>query len=147
MYCPRCGQEQASADVRFCSRCGFALASVSNLLETGGLVPVAGTTGDTISARRRGVRIGAKVLFVGIALWPLFLGLSILFDSPAPLLLGFLPLFAGVLRMTYARFFEEEAAPGVLPPYSPPPRIAARTTGELAPPPSVTENTTRFLDS
>jgi hypothetical protein len=32
MFCPKCGQEQASESVRFCSRCGFKLNTVEETL-------------------------------------------------------------------------------------------------------------------
>ncbi len=32
MFCPKCGQEQASESVRFCSRCGFKLNTVDEAL-------------------------------------------------------------------------------------------------------------------
>jgi len=32
MFCPKCGQEQASESVRFCSRCGFKLNSLEEAL-------------------------------------------------------------------------------------------------------------------
>jgi uncharacterized protein (DUF983 family) len=32
MFCPKCGQEQASESVRFCSRCGFNLNTVDEAL-------------------------------------------------------------------------------------------------------------------
>ncbi|HAF15758.1 MAG TPA: zinc ribbon domain-containing protein, partial [Blastocatellia bacterium] len=36
MYCPKCGQQQASDAVRFCSRCGFLLEGTAAVLATGG---------------------------------------------------------------------------------------------------------------
>lgn len=39
MYCPRCGQEQASQDTRFCSRCGFPLGLIAQILHHGGSLP------------------------------------------------------------------------------------------------------------
>lgn len=32
MFCPKCGQEQVSESVRFCSRCGFKLNTVEETL-------------------------------------------------------------------------------------------------------------------
>ena len=32
MFCPQCGHEQASNDMRFCSRCGLTLGLVTDLL-------------------------------------------------------------------------------------------------------------------
>lgn len=39
MHCPRCGQQQVSSETKFCSRCGFQLALVAELLEHGGTLP------------------------------------------------------------------------------------------------------------
>jgi hypothetical protein len=39
MHCPRCGQQQISEQTKFCSRCGFQLGLVSELLENGGFLP------------------------------------------------------------------------------------------------------------
>jgi hypothetical protein len=39
MHCPGCGQEQVSANTKFCSRCGFPLDIVAELLANGGHLP------------------------------------------------------------------------------------------------------------
>ncbi len=39
MYCPRCGQQQVSEETKFCSRCGFSLGLVSEILAHGGFLP------------------------------------------------------------------------------------------------------------
>ena len=39
MHCPRCGQEQVSEEIKFCSRCGFPLGLVSEILAHGGFLP------------------------------------------------------------------------------------------------------------
>jgi hypothetical protein len=39
MHCPSCGQEQVSANTKFCSRCGFQLDLVGELLANGGFLP------------------------------------------------------------------------------------------------------------
>lgn len=39
MHCPRCGQQQVSEDTRFCSRCGFPLGLISEILAHGGVLP------------------------------------------------------------------------------------------------------------
>jgi hypothetical protein len=39
MHCPRCGQQQVSSETKFCSRCGFQLAIVAELLHHGGTLP------------------------------------------------------------------------------------------------------------
>ena len=35
MYCPKCSQLQISEEMRFCSRCGFALGAVRELVASG----------------------------------------------------------------------------------------------------------------
>ena len=39
MHCPRCGQQQVSEEIKFCSRCGFPLGLVSEILTHGGFLP------------------------------------------------------------------------------------------------------------
>ncbi len=39
MFCPQCGQQQVSADTRFCSRCGLPLNLVAEVLAGGGSLP------------------------------------------------------------------------------------------------------------
>ena len=39
MHCPRCGQQQISDQTKFCSKCGFQLGLVGELLEHGGFLP------------------------------------------------------------------------------------------------------------
>ncbi len=39
MHCPRCGQQQVSEDIKFCSRCGFPLGLVSEIIAHGGFLP------------------------------------------------------------------------------------------------------------
>lgn len=57
MHCPNCGQQQVSADIKFCSRCGFPLGLVSELLAHGGFLPQLADLYKkrTIFTRRNGV--------------------------------------------------------------------------------------------
>jgi hypothetical protein len=36
MFCPECGQQQTSEKISFCSRCGFQLSVIRDLLNSGG---------------------------------------------------------------------------------------------------------------
>jgi hypothetical protein len=164
MHCPRCGQGQASGDMRYCSRCGFPLAGVSQLLATGGTEALPQPAAE--SPKRRGVKQGAIVIFVAMALAPL---LAPLLEEVGAVIIGTL-FMAGMMRMLYAALFQEGApratAPvahqqfgqhyvqppprqaALPPPYAPPaefPRERVKTA-ELVEPPSVTENTTRLLE-
>lgn len=39
MHCPRCGQQQVSEEIKFCSRCGFPLGLVAEVVSHGGFLP------------------------------------------------------------------------------------------------------------
>jgi hypothetical protein len=176
MFCPQCGQQQATGVIRFCSRCGFPLDGVIQLLGTGGMIPVYRNPDEPVpvSARRKGVKQGFVLFLLGVVIVPL-LGIMASFGNSA--FLEILTAFAaiicfigGPLRMFYAAVFEE-GAPRPMPMYGPPPvarpqfgppmqhnalppppvRTASGwrsrpNTAELVSPPSVTENTTRLLE-
>ncbi|MBC7929692.1 MAG: zinc ribbon domain-containing protein [Rubrivivax sp.] len=175
MFCPQCGQQQASSEVRFCSRCGFQLGAVTGLLSTGG-IPSANVeqgiaVGDT--PRRKGARLGGKLILFGIFLIPALAIMSAIVGSPEELaLVGLILFLAGLLRLIYAFIFEDgpfrrqkqptayamPVAPNLFtpPPVSalPPSGMQATAyvppranTGEIVYRPSVTEGTTRLLDN
>ena len=168
MYCPNCGQQQVSEEMRFCSRCGLALSGLADWL-AGGLpvqraneIPVA-----TPSPRRKGMRRAAKLMFFSFALFPVFLAIGLLIDEGAVLIFPMIALFVSLVMLLYARLFGEMITPvnsqvqtsamgafstrGSLPSpvTSAIPNIGRQRvrTNELAQPSSVTENTTRLLDN
>ena len=176
MYCPRCGQQQATDSMRFCSRCGFAMEGVMHLLAHGGMLPVfQQPEGEkTISPRRRGVKQGATLMLIGAILVPI-LGVMTSFapDRLNNVFEFFLAVSAlicflgGPLRMLFAAIFEEGAKSYHYPPPStytqqsipaakisalPPPAANPAggwrrpQTAELIAPPSVTDSTTKLLD-
>jgi hypothetical protein len=57
MHCPNCGQQQVSDETKFCSRCGFPLGLVAELLAHGGFLPQLADLykKNTIFSRRNGV--------------------------------------------------------------------------------------------
>ena len=170
MYCPNCGQQQISEEMRFCSRCGLALSGLAEWL-TGGRLPVKRPDDQQVAAsspRRKGIRRAAKIMFFSGVLFPIFLVFSIAVEEGGPMVIPFLVFFVGLVMMLYARLFSDKTAPapihvaqtsvldpttarGSLPPAANTPipgfgRQQVRTN-ELAQPPSVTENTTRLLDN
>jgi len=115
MHCPQCGQQQISEVIRFCSRCGFPLEGVIQLLATGGnlnLAPIdAGP--PQISARRRGVKQGGMLLLLGAVIVPL-LGVLASYTNVTVFefftaIAAILFFIGGPLRMLYAAVFEEGA--------------------------------------
>lgn len=171
MYCPNCGQQQVSDEMRFCSRCGLALSGLADWLSRGGVPakPEEKAAPAADSPRRKNMRRAAKLMFFSLALFPIFLIISIAEDAAEPLILPLMVFFASLAWMLYARLFSATNAPATLPAAAqtsalgstqargslPPPTqmpipAAGRQqvrTNELAQPPSVTENTTRLLDN
>lgn len=116
MHCPQCGQPQAPEVVRFCSRCGFPLDGVIQLLSTGGVLPVYQPDEGVaqISPRRRGVKQGGILFLTGVLLVPI-LGVLASFVPESNflellvILAALICFLGGPLRMLYAALFEEGA--------------------------------------
>ena len=173
MHCPQCGQEQVSAEMRFCKSCGFSLNGVKELLATGTVSPPLGkdTFKSRQSPRRKGVRHGIILLFIAMVFMPLIE----LIGKPQGNFLPMIFLMAGLMRILYAVIFQEGAprkmkqdkslpyvAPittdqlgtttrgSALPPSQgvPVPVFTARglDTAEMVGRPSVTEHTTKLLE-
>lgn len=111
MFCPRCGQEQINNETRFCSRCGFLMTGVSELIENEGIIPekyVKLKSGKN-SPKMRGVKQGAKLFLLGVLLVPL---LGIIFvgilntEGYIVGIAALLTFLGGILRMLYALLFE-----------------------------------------
>jgi len=125
MFCPQCGQQQTTAVIRFCSRCGFPLDGVIQLLSTGGTLPVYRSPDEPvqISPRRKGVKQGVLLFLLGILIVPI-LGMfasfsSAVFPQMLAILAALVCFIGGPLRMLYAALFEE-GAPKPVRQYGPP---------------------------
>ncbi|MGI8542604.1 MAG: zinc ribbon domain-containing protein [Aridibacter sp.] len=110
MYCPRCGQEQQNKSIRFCSRCGFLMMGMNDVVAEGGLPKVITEKYDpnTISPRKRGIKQGALVFFSGFIVVPFAVMISIMlrvepFGVVAAAVLTFL---TGFLWMLYSFLFQ-----------------------------------------
>ena len=132
MYCPRCGQQQATESMRFCSRCGFAMEGTMQLLAHGGMLPLyqppAGE--KSISPRRRGVKQGALLMLIGVLLVPILRIMANFAPGRLENVFAFfcaisaiICFLGGPLRMLFAAIFEDGA---------PTPKYAAHTS--YAPP-------------
>ncbi|HYJ89338.1 MAG TPA: zinc ribbon domain-containing protein [Pyrinomonadaceae bacterium] len=176
MYCPNCSQEQISDEMRFCSRCGFSLIAVRDLVASGNvLVKPEGET-PQLSCGQKRVRRATWMLLASLAL-ALFVGFITAMDDDfaALLLFPFLIFVIGFAFLLYGVFIADKraarkkaaalqqqlatamqaqlsAAPRTPELY--PSRMAPiesfpaprPQTAEMVRPPSVTENTTRLLD-
>ena len=118
MFCPKCACEIKSDETVFCSKCGFTIKSVRNIVENDG------EPGNEISQFQKGLRLGIKLLLLALILLPVFQILGGLFtpddkfveSSPSSSWFDFLGnaiLFAltlaGLARIFYAFVFERSA--------------------------------------
>ena len=174
MYCPNCGQQQISEEMRFCSRCGLALTGLAEWLAGGGVVPAQSKKEKKVSVdspRRKGIRRAAKLMFFSGVLFPIFFAIAISENKGEPIIFPIILFFVSLAMMLYARLFSDNTAPAPaqlqaaaqtsalrstparssLPPAKEVVMPAVgRTqvrTNELAQPPSVTEHTTKLLDN
>ena len=167
MFCPKCGQ-QTSDEVRFCPKCGLQLAGLAAYVAANGQTPAGAPvpSAPTMTARRRGMRRGAKLMFFSAVLLPVAALLAIEGDAPGPLLLVLTAGLAGLLWMVYSWLFNDNTVPvggrksrkdlataGDVPAlgaaqFTPAPFFDRQraNTAEIYQPPSVTENTTKMLD-
>jgi uncharacterized protein with PQ loop repeat len=175
MYCPRCGQQQVSEETKFCSRCGFPLGLISEILTNGGFLP---QLAELYKSKKWFTRKNGVVFSI---LWMIFflLFLSSLFGiADVPELAGVsavIGIFGGLMWLIAALVFlkseSKDSFPTnelpnaninnlygtnqkVLPPQQSQPAQSyvapvnswkAPNTGEFARPGSVTEGTTKLL--
>ena len=167
MFCPKCGQ-QSSDEVRFCPKCGLHLAGVAAYMAANESAPAEAPAqrAPLMTARRRGMRRGAKLMFICGVLLPIAALLAIEGDAPGPLLLVCTGGLAGLAWMVFSWLFNDNTVPvgkdagrrdlGAAgdrpalgaPTFAPAPLFNRQRadTAEIYQPPSVTENTTRLLD-
>jgi hypothetical protein len=115
------------------------------------------------SPRKKGIRRGAKLLFIGGVLLPIAFVLALGADAPAFLVVPSIILFVGLVWVSYCRLFADDRpaarkqilattyrASKYLPPTQVNPVNVLRprepNTAEIVQPPSVTEYTTNLLN-
>jgi hypothetical protein len=109
VYCPRCGQEQISSETRFCSRCGFLMTGIAEVVITGGLNQQLTAAGaKLVTPRRKGLKQGGAWFLLGILVVPLLGVLSLLLRFPDEIigLAAIIFFLGGIVRMLYAGIFE-----------------------------------------
>ncbi len=175
MYCPSCSQQQVSDEMRFCSRCGFLLSGVRELITSGGVITAgeAGAQKEQLPKSQRGMRKGVWIMLAAIPLAIVAGSLAAIDDVFAVLLLlPFLCFIIGIARLLYGTFLEKnlpqgkrdatqlqvtsempaQIGVGRSPELSPARGVPIEgfieqrmKTAEMVQPQSVTENTTRLL--
>jgi hypothetical protein len=106
MHCPKCGQQQVSEEIRFCSRCGLPLTDVAAVVSNDGVIP--GRVQAKSSARTRGLKQGFFLVLFSLLILPLAAIITVV-NNAEPFIAAaafFLTMVAGLLRMAYAALFE-----------------------------------------
>jgi hypothetical protein len=121
MFCPRCSESQANDEAQFCSKCGFSIKAVKQLVDADGKINIE----DELSPRQKGIRQGAKLILLSLILLPALVLLSALFpgndrlveSSPdstifdqVGLVIIWTLFLAGAARIAYAFAFEKSAS-------------------------------------
>ena len=110
MHCPKCGQQQLSEDTRFCSRCGFLLAGIAEIVANGGILPGDHrlTSRPVSTPRKNGIKQGLFIFLLSFLLVPLAIMISLGIDAPpvVAIMLAICLTAGGLLRMAYALMFE-----------------------------------------
>lgn len=165
MFCPKCATQNAD-DARFCRSCGTDISLVPQAMSGALAERMAAADEDTWHGRRRRGRrdrtppsIESAIRSVFMAIAFILIAFAVVAWMPGGFTWGFWLLLPAALNLskgvgTYLRLLEERkrlAPPAYNPAHTavPPPRRASalpqRDTGEMIPPPSVTEATTRHL--
>lgn len=155
MYCPNCAASNPDA-TKFCRACGVNLSLVPQALT--GELP--GSRSTDHQKRHENddppsIESGISKFFMGIGF--LLVSAAVFFYAPAGKIWWFwmlLPAF-GMLGKGIAEIVTVKMSQGAsyhptqtqMPPVADRVVVPPRTTGEIIPPPSVTEATTRHLDS
>ena len=115
MYCPKCSQQQSSEEMRFCPRCGFALAGVAMLMDNDGVIPQAGGPSLQTAPSSRKKVMAESAIFTAIT-WLVAMVATFWFDVGGPFeivakigaLLFFFLGFIGLLRFLYGFLFAKD---------------------------------------
>lgn len=172
MHCPKCGQQQVSDEIRYCSRCGFFLTGVAEIVSNDGILPGHTLSKNVKTPLKQGVKQGAFIFILGLVFVPIWVLFLVASNGPPELAVAAVIFFLGatLLRIAYALMFESTEPIGVsavperpilhgsndhsaLPPqtsvpaavYAPPAVGMWKDTNEFVKQPSVTDTTTKLL--
>lgn len=175
MHCPSCGQEQATAEIRFCSRCGLPMGLVSQLVAHGGFLPNLPDQSEKKPLISRKVGVFVSITWFVMFTMMITALLSIVGAEEIAAIPAVIGVFGSFLILMFSLFFLKSSKtignssvapvqqrpaslnpgqPYVLPgqesipasSYMPPQAGSWRDTNDLVGQGSVVEDTTRFLD-
>lgn len=170
MHCPRCGHQQNSDKIRFCTKCGLEMSDVKELLTSELSETKANRKSEIIKARKQ----GTIIIFSSFAFIILFAAVNEFYPLPKAIaLIALLFMVGGAFRTATASLFSSndslkddkdlqtsdletnklsggQVSDKSLPEaeYRPPLDLETRKfdTNELDTPPSVTEDSTKLLE-
>ena len=114
MHCPKCGQHQTAEDTRFCSRCGFLLTGIADVVAHNGMIPSA-PVDERLTPRRAGVFKGLFMILSLLLIVPIIAVISLAANAEPYFVVLALVLLGvgGILRIAYALMFES-TVPGAV---------------------------------
>jgi len=160
MFCPKCSQSQASEDMRYCSRCGFPLCGVAELVANDGTLPVKSPNGSDVTRRKLISKGWGAITVINLIVAPFVIVGVQSVEAVLIYLFFFLEfLCSGFGWMIYTRPAREDRefpeqkgvssrdAHSALPPNrNSSAGLFGHQTNELLIPTSVTEGTTKLLE-
>ncbi|MFN6963622.1 MAG: zinc-ribbon domain-containing protein [Pyrinomonadaceae bacterium] len=162
MFCPKCGTDNPDTG-RFCRACGTAIGGVSDVIaaQSAAAAPVLDKRGKRVSLEGAITKLFMGVAFIAVSLalglsgsgknwwfWMLIPAFAMIGTGVAQIIQLKHAMKGGVRFAESERLLEPRAATPGLPPSQTAyvPAESRYKTGDLVPP-SVTEDTTRHLDS
>lgn len=155
MFCPRCSNQQTSDSARYCTKCGFQISAVKELVANDG-VPITPVTANPIQSsdnidrriRKRGRMLNIALLVIVISLLSDLRNGNEIFPRAMIGAVLIAILFARVVAKTKYSFNFTKPSNATLTDHQVPvqhqePRRIV--TAEMVPVPSVTEGTTKLL--
>lgn len=162
MHCPNCGHRQASAELKFCSRCGFQTDLIRDIVKGGG-TQVEEFDAPKFWVRRNGVFVSFVLIMVSIIAAVLFEKLGVQALGELVAVFGFCVGAIGIIASNLYLRKSSNTNRGALPntntqqlspqqsipvdDYVRPGGWKALDTNDLAQPQSVTDNTTKLLEN
>jgi len=166
MFCPRCSQQQSSETVRFCTKCGFHLGTVKELLATDGMPPpLQPEAPPVIAQNRRRWRPPINILLIVVVLvmiadmknWhnttPHISAIAVIVAILVARMFSRMGFPRGLRTPGNAILPQGNAVPSLNPPMATPVANVmygdgrrVKTAEMVSSPPSVTERTTKLLD-
>lgn len=117
MFCPVCGQNQISEQTRFCSRCGFLLTGIEQVVANEGNLPylTAPTGSKSSTPRKKGLKWGLMIFLMTFLVVPLTAIVTVALNAEpfVVAMTAILFFMGGILRMVYALLFESNEPTGL----------------------------------